>query len=412
MNRHDAPATSEPTDTRTHVPALIALAALTAMWGLAQWDFSSLMYKLTAFFEVKQADWIPIIQGITYFLVALPAAMFHRRFGYKLGIMIGLSLSAFGPFLIYPTIAEHSYPAFVMAGIVMTVGWPFIETSLNPLATEIGPRDSAVRRLNLVQAFFPVGLVIGNYLAIWLLQFDLRGSGTGWADATARPFVVVGIAVLLFALGIDKIRLPSFASDSGHGRMRDELRALLSRRDIQIGLVAIFACQLAQATIWGVVYGYVPQELPGAKADTAATAFFICCILAGVGRFGGTALMRWIEPRALLGIAMVMSIIFLVFAAIVRGEIGLGLLVGTSVFMAIAYPTIFGSVILDLGPLKKTASGLLVTAAGIGSASELFLVYLLRDVMPARYLMLAAVPCFAFVLVFARRRARVETAAA
>ncbi len=410
MNRHDAPV-AQPTAMRTHVPALAALVALTAIWGLAQWDFSSLMYKLTALFPMQQGDWIPIVQGITYFLVALPAAMFHRRFGYKLGILIGLSLSAFGPFLIYPTIAEHSYPAFVMAGIVMTIGWPFIETSLNPLATELGSRDSAVRRLNFVQAFFPVGLVIGNFVALWLLRFDLHGAGTGWADATARPFVVIGIAVLLFALGIDKIRLPSLASDKGHGRMRDELRALLSRQDIRIGLAAIFACQLAQATIWGVVYGYVPQELPGAKADTAATAFFICCILAGVGRFGGTALMRWIEPRALLGIAMACAIVLLASSAVVRGEIGLGLLVGTSVFMAIAYPTIFGSVIVDLGPLKKTASGLLVTAAGIGSASELVLVYLLRDVMPARYVMLAAVPCFALVLVFARRRARVATPA-
>jgi MFS transporter, FHS family, L-fucose permease len=403
MNRQYVSAVPEPTSARTHAPALAAIAVLIALWGLAQWDFSTLMYKLTAFFPARQADGIPIIQGVTYFLVALPAAMFHRRFGYKLGIMMGLSLSAFGPFLIYPTIANHSYPAFATAGIVMTIGWPFLETCLNPLATELGQRQFAVRRLNFVQAFFPVGLVIGAFVAQALLQFDLR-PGQGWADATARPFVVVGIAVLLLALAMEKLRLPPLASDRRQGRMRDELRELLSRKPVLIGLAAIFACQLAQALIWGVVYGYIPQELPHAEAGLAATAFLICCILACVGRFGGTALMRWIHPLALLSIAMTIAIALLAASAIVRGQVGLGLLLSASVFMAIVYPTVFGTVIQDLGALKKTASGLLVTAAGIGSASESVLVYGLRDMMAARLIMLAAIPCFVMVLVFALRR--------
>lgn len=389
--------------TKSSVPALAAIAALFAMWGFAQWDFTSVLYKLTGFFAMSQAqiNWIPAVLNVTYFLVAIPAAMFHRRFGYKMGMIVGLSVSSFGPFLLYPAIAGHAYPAFAAAVAVMTIGWPFLETCLNPLATELGPRESAVRRLNFVQSFFPVGLVIGVFVARWLLQFNLKPTALGLAEATARPFVVVGIAVLLFALAIDKVRFPPAASEKNTGSFRDELRSLIRRKEFLVGLAAIFGCQLAQATTWGTLMYYAPEEIAGAQASFGVDMLLVCAILAGVGRFTGTALMRWIDPAVLLGVAMLVGIALIAWSAMLGGATGFALVVITALFMAIAYPTIFGTAIRDLGPLRKTASGLLVTVAGAGSACELLVVNTLRGTIPIRYLILCVIPCFVMVLVFA-----------
>ena len=407
MTHQDAD--SAPAKPESRGPALAVIALLIAMWGFAQWDFTNVLYKLTAYFTLNQAelDRIPAVLNVTYFLVAIPAAMFHRRFGYKLGIIVGLSVSSFGPFLLYPAMAHHDYVFFATSVMVMTIGWPFLETCLNPLATELGSPETAVRRLTLVQSCYPVGMVIGVFIARWLLQFDLKPSALGLAEATARPFVIVGIAVLLLALGIDKVRFPAVASEKNMGSMRDELRALLLRKEILIGLATIFCCQLAQATTWGSLMYYAPEEIRGTQTSFGVDMLLICGILAGIGRFTGAALMRRIDPAALLGIAMLVGIMLIVSSATLGGTTGFALLVATSLFMAIAYPIIFGTVIRDLGPLRKTASGLLVTAAGMGSAFELLVVNTLRGTVPIRYVILCVVPCFAIVAIFAALRQRV-----
>ncbi len=398
-----------PDDAKRRAPALAVVALLIAMWGFAQWDFTNVLYKLTAFFTLNQAqiNLIPTVLNVTYFLVAIPAAMFHRRFGYKLGIIVGLSASSFGPFLLYPAMAHHDYIFFATSVMVMTVGWPFLETCLNPLASELGSPESSVRRLTLVQSFYPVGMVIGVFVARWLLQFNLKPSALGLAEATAQPFIVVGIAVLLLALAIDKIRFPAIASEKNTGRMRDELRSLLLRKDILIGLAMIFCCQLAQATTWGTLMYYAPEEIRGAQTSYGVDMLLVCGILAGIGRFAGVALMRRIEPMALLGMAMLVGIMLIVSSATFGGATGFCLLISTSLFMAVAYPIIFGSVIRDLGPLRKTASGLLVTAAGMGSAFELLVVNTLRGTIPIRYVILCVVPCFVVIMVFAALAQRV-----
>jgi len=121
--------------------------------------------------------------------------------------------------------------------------------------------------------------------------------------------------------------------------------------------------------------------------------------------------MRRVEPTVLLGIAMFVGIMLIVSSATLGGATGFALLVTTSLFMAIAYPTIFGTVIRDLGPLRKTASGLLVTAAGMGGAFELLVVNTLRGTIPIRYLILSVIPCFMMVLVFAALAQRVPALA-
>ena len=409
MTDHITDTAPEAIKTESRTPALIVVALLIAMWGFAQWDFTNVLYKLTGFFTLNQAqlNLIPTVLDVTYFLVAIPAAMFHRRFGYKLGIIVGLSVASFGPFLLYPAMAHHDYVFFATSVMVMTIGWPFLETCLNPLATELGPREFAVRRLTLVQSFYPVGMVIGVFVARWLLQFNLKPSALGVAEATARPFIIVGIAVLLLALGIDKVRFPAVATEKNLGRMRDELRSLLARKEILAGLATIFFCQLAQATTWGSLMYYAPEEIRGTQVSFGIDMLLICGVLAGIGRFSSVALMRRVDPMGILGIAMLVGIMLIVSSATLGGATGFVLLISTSLFMAVAYPIIFGTVIRDLGPLRKTASGLLVTAAGMGSAFELVVVNSLRGTVPIRYVILCVIPCFLVIVVFAALRQRV-----
>ena len=156
---------------------------------------------------------------------------------------------------------------------------------------------------------------------------------------------------------------------------------------------------------------YAPEEIRGTQASLGVDMLLVCGILAGIGRFTGAALMRWIEPTVLLGTAMFVGVMLIGSSATLGGATGFALLMSTSLFIAIAYPAIFGTVTRDLEPLRKSASGLLVTAAGMGSAFELLLVNSLRGMIPIRYLILSVVPCFVMVLVFAILALRVPALA-
>ncbi len=381
---------------------LASIAALFALWGLAQCDFSTLLYQLTGYFTMDpaQVGRIPVVLNVTYFLVAIPAAAFHRRFGYKLGILVGLCLSSFGPFLLYPAIAMHAYVFFAASVMVMTIGWPFLETCLNPLAMDLGRPETAVRRLNFVQSFFPVGAAIGIVLATSLLNFNLRPSDHAVAQTVAQPFIAIGIGVLVLALAVEKVGFPGAAPDHKTVRIRDELRSLLARKEFRIALGAIALCQLAQATCWGTSFYLVSEEIPGAPQNLGPDILLGCCIAAAVGRFAGTALMRRFEPLTLLGGAMAAAVVVNLSTAAFGGSFGIVMGIATSLFLSIAYPTIFGTAICDLGVLKKTASGLLVTFAGIGTALELLVVNTLHGTIPIRYLVLTELPCFLAILGF------------
>jgi MFS transporter, FHS family, L-fucose permease len=380
---------------RSYTLAYAAIAGLFALWGLMQWDFSILLFRFTAYFGLTpwQSSLIGATFSVTYFALAIPASLLHRRFGFKLGVTFALSVSALGPFLIYPSITEHGTGYFLGAVAVMGVSWPLLETSLNPLAAAVGPRRTAVSRINLVQAFSSVGLAAGYFVGEWLIPTNFEWSIKTLATSKALPFIAVGMAILVLAFLIDKVPFPA---DPVRGRLRDEISALWRNRFFRFFVLAIFLFQLAQSIIWSATVAYTMQELPGTTSGFGVKMLVVCGLLYALGRFGGAALMPRIAPAKLLAASLAIAIVLMVPAAALGGTTGLGCLVAMSLFMAITYPTLFGLAVGDLGAPAKLASGVLVTATGLGAF--LAPIFLNIPLGPARFAILAAVPCLLAVL--------------
>jgi MFS transporter, FHS family, L-fucose permease len=375
--------------------AYAAIAGLFAFWGLAQWDFSILLFRFAAYFGLTpgQSSLIGATFSVTYFALAIPASLVHRRLGFKLGVTFALAVSALGPFLIYPSITEHGYGYFLGAVAVMGVSWPLLETSLNPLAVAVGPRRTAVSRINLVQAFGSVGLAAGYFVGEWLIPANFEWSMKTLAASTALPFIAVGLAILVLAFLIDKVPFPA---DPVRGRLRDEIPALWRDRFFRFFVLAIFLFQLAQSVIWSTTVAYTMQELPGTTPGFGMKILVVCGLLYALGRFGGAALTPRIAPAKLLAVSLAIALVLMAPAAALGGTTGLGCLVAMSLFMAITYPTLFGLAVRDLGASAKLASGVLVTATGLGAF--LAPIFLNMSQGPARLAILTAVPCLLAVL--------------
>lgn len=390
--------------------AFVVTAGLFTIWGLAQWCYAVLFPQFAQFFALNpsQTTWTQSLFNIAYCAMAVPAIMFQRVFGYKAGVILALSGLSLGPFLVYPALTGHVYLFFLAAVVLLGSGWAFFETSVNALIVQMGNSQTAVQRLNLAQAFYPVGLIAGSYAALWLLSTNSQLPVGVLAPTVARPYVWVGLCVLLLGFVIDKVSFPQVAIERAGkaSSIRDEFRDLLQRPAFRIAAAALACNILAQSITWGTTFAYVMQEMPHASAPVAGQMIVWSIMILGIGRFVGTGLMFVIPPARLLAACSATSLILIIGAAVLGGMPGLACLVATSLFMSIMYATIFATGIRDLGPLTKAGSGLMVTAAGLAAACSPALIIAALGMWAAKIVILLSAPCFVVVLVHALRTSR------
>ncbi len=158
---------------KKNLVSFILVTSLFALWGFANAVTDPMVQAFKKVLELSnsEAAWVQMAFYGGYFCMALPAAMFMRKYSYKVGILIGLALYAIGALLFYPAAQSESFIFFCLGLYVLTFGLAFLETAANPYALAMGEKETATQRLNLAQAFNPIGLIAGLIVA---QQFVLK----------------------------------------------------------------------------------------------------------------------------------------------------------------------------------------------------------------------------------------------
>jgi len=391
----------------TTVPVALVVA-LFFLWGVANNLNDVLIAHFKTLFTLGDfgAGLVQSAFYLGYFCLAIPAALFMRAFGYRAAVLTGLVLYGIGALLFWPAASAESYPAFLAALFVIASGLGFLETSANPLIARLGSADTAARRLNLAQAFNPLGSITGVLIG---RSFILSETGTGSATAVQGPYLVIGLGVLAWALLIRVTPFPAVATDheveEGVGAAGD-FAALLRNGRFMLGVVAQFFYVGAQVGIWSFLIRYAQVAVPGMPATTAADYLTASLVIFMVGRFAGTALMGRLTPLHLLATFAAAGAICCLLAAVAGGEAGIISLVVSSFFMSVMYPTIFAEAVDGLGARTKAGSALLVMAI-VGGAVFPALMGLVSDASDSilRAMVVPAV-CFGVVMLFALRARR------
>ena len=347
---------------------------------------------------------------IAYFVMALPAGVLMKRFGYRMGIVGGLLLFATGTFLFWPAATMRSYPFFLSALFIIASGLTFLETAANPYISVLGDPATAPRRLNFAQAFNGLGAA----LAAWFGgRFIL--SGTTLTDeemksmeqsaledyfatevlAVRVPYLIIGLVVLVAAILFMRAHLPEFAEES-NGRQRNRN----SWRRLKLGVVAQFCYVGAQVGVASFFIRFSGQ-VAGIGEKDAAYLLSIGLLLFMAGRFIGTALMRWITAPTLLAICAVLNIVLVAIAVFSNGYMAVGALLGVELCMSIMFPTIFSLSIDGLGRDTKLGSSLLVMSI-VGGAIIPPIMGVISDRHGLQLAYMTPLVCFIVVLLFAR----------
>ncbi len=374
---------------RSVLVPFILVTTLFFAWGFAN-DITNPMVKaFSKIFRMSTTDGALVQLAFYggYFAMAFPAALFIRRFSYKSGILVGLALYAAGALLFIPAAQTGLYFPFLIAYFILTCGLSFLETSSNPYSLSMGDEATATRRLNLSQAFNPIGSLLGMFCAMNFIQARLNPMDTAERALLSEaefeavkasdlsvliaPYVVVGLVILALFVVIYLVPMPKNGDKDHSLNLGRVLKRILAIPRYREGVIAQFFYVGAQIMCWTFIiqYGtriFMNQGMEEQAAEVLSQRYNIVAMaIFCVSRFICTFLMKYISAGKLLMILAVGG------AALTAGVIGfqditgLYCLVGVSACMSLMFPTIYGIALEGLGDdAKFGAAGLIMAILG------------------------------------------------
>ncbi|ERM80897.1 major facilitator transporter [Rhodonellum psychrophilum GCM71 = DSM 17998] len=429
--------TKKPLVPKSLLVPFILITSLFALWGFAN-DITNPMvatFKRVLELNNVQASWVQMAFYGGYFTMALPAAIFVKRYTYKKGVIFGLSLYAFGALLFYPAAAWESYFFFLIALYILTFGLAFLETTSNPYILSMGSEETATQRLNFAQAFNPMGALAGLFVAkefiLDALESNNRSSDGSLLydslDVSAKaivrsndlmvirdPYVLLGIFVIFMIVLILLVKMPESKEKNGNLDFLPSMKRLWTNPHFVEGVIAQMFYVGAQIMCWTYIYQYA--EVLGIENADAVNYAYAALIVFLTGRWICTYLLRFISSEKLLYYFSILAMILVLGTMFIQGMAGLYCLVGVSFAMSLMFPTIYGIALEGLGEDAKYGAAFLVMAI-VGGAIMPTLQGMILDIGGTGYAdtFILGVPevnfsfilpllCFAVVGVFAFRR--------
>jgi len=396
----------------------ILITSLFFLWGIAHGMLDTLNKHFQDMLHMSKAQsgMIQFSVYMAYFGMALPAGYFMKQFGYKKGIILGLSLFSSGAFLIAATTSFESFWVFLICLFIMGCGLATLETAANPYTTKLGPKETAERRINFSQSFNGMAWVIGPLIGLFIYGNNSNVEGEK-LSSMILPYCVIGGTVLLVALMFVFTKLPEIKEEETHernqyvsseGKIVD--KPLIRHRHFVLGVVAQFCYVAAQTGVFSYLINFVTDVNQNPHFDVASGPYFLSIgfALFMIGRMSGSFLMRRFEPTKLLALYALMCCLLLPVVSIGAGWTSLIALYGVFFFMSVMFPTIFALGIKDLGPKTKKASSFLVMSI-VGGAVFPPVMGLIADKFNMSVGFFAPIPLFVFIFYYGLKGYKVQS---
>ncbi len=388
--------------------SFILVTTLFALWGFANDITNPLVAAFKSIFDNLTHAQSSLIQFAFYggyATMAIPAALFIRKFSYKAGIVLGLALYATGALLFIPAAITMQFIWFPVSLYILTFGLAFLEITANPFILSLGDEETATRRLNLAQAFNPIGSLLGMVTASKLIFAKLSTSKFRMAEMVAHseydamptdevnariadayeafkaasptvfaenqvadvaiirnPYAILGAVVLFMLLVFIFKKIPHISHTGEAVHPIKTAKRLLKRPRWREGVVAQMFYVAAQITCWTFIIQYAMANVQGMTMSVAQNYNIAAMGLFLVSRFICTFLLKYLSPGKLLVQLAIVACILMLFTIFLQNYAGLLCLIGVSGCMSLMFPTIYGIALDGLGEDAKLGSAGLVFA--------------------------------------------------
>ena len=374
---------------KKYLVTFILITSLFALWGFANDITNPMVAAFQTVMELSafEASMVQFAFYGGYATMAIPAALFIRKFSYKSGILLGLGLYATGAFLFIPAAEVQSFTFFCLSLYILTFGLAFLETTANPFILSLGAKETSTRRLNLAQAFNPMGSLSGMAVAslivlpaLWSDRRNAAGetifhtlseaekAGIRLHDLAVirNPYVAIGLVVLVMFIIIALKKMPTTASAAQHAKSSETLYRLWHNKIYREGVLTQIFYVAAQIMVWTFIIQYADNlgidKATAQNYNIFAMSMFLC------SRFISTFLMKYINSRRLLMFFGIGACIASLGTILIQGMGGLYCLIGISGFMSLMFPTIYGIALEDVNAEDTTLGAAFLVMAIVGGA--------------------------------------------
>ena len=373
---------------KKYLLTFILITSLFALWGFAN-DITNPMvaaFQTVMELSAAKASLVQFAFYGGYATMAIPAALFARRFSYKKGILLGLILYAIGAFMFIPAANRQEFSFFCVSLYVLTFGLAFLETTANPYILSLGSKETSTRRLNLAQAFNPIGSLMGMFVASRIVLAKLQSDTAevreiGFTnldemtkltirehdlDIIRNPYVALG-CVVLFVFIIIAIFVKNQNNETKeNANSKGTLKRLFSNKVYREGVITQLFYVAAQIMTWTFIIQYADRlgidKATAQLYNIIAMGMFLC------GRFISTFLMKYVNSRRLLMFFAIGAMLASAGTILIDGVLGLYCLMAISVFMSLMFPTIYGIALENVSLEDSSLGAAFLVMAIVGGA--------------------------------------------
>lgn len=377
----------------------ILVSSLFLMWGFAHGLLDVLNKHFQEAFTMSKAEsgLVQFSTYIAYGLIAFPAGMFMRKFGFQKGIILGLIVYAVGAFCFIPAAYAGSAEPFLLALFIVACGLCVLETAANPYSTVLGPKESSSRRLNLSQSLNGLGWILGPLVGGHLIL----GAEPGDTMALTKPYILIGICVIVITIFFFIVKLPEIkeTTEENDIEIEGEQKSLWKHKHFVLAFIAQILYMIAQTGIFALFINYVMElDHTVTKLEASKYLAFGGMALFMLGRLSGSFLMAKFEANRLLAVYAIVSALCMILVVFNIGYISLVALCISFFFMSIMFPTIYALGLANLGAHTKRGASFLTMAVAGGAFSAIIMGAVGEENMAIGFTIPLA--CFIYIIYF------------
>ncbi|CAM4243845.1 MFS transporter, FHS family, L-fucose permease [Pedobacter westerhofensis] len=399
---------------KKYLITLVFVTTLFMLWGIAitMADVLNKHFQHVLSLNKSQSAFVQFAVFGAYFVMGIPAGLFMKRYGYKKGVLLGLTLFAIGAFLFVPAAYTSSFGFFGIALFILGCGLSTLETVAHPFVASLGDQRSSDQRINFAQSFNAVGAMIGPFIGSYFL---LRTNIPGSTDLTSVRILysAIGVVIALIAISFSFVTVPAttdphvVAADTDAANIDTAPeKTLFEHRHFVWAVIAQFFNVAAQAGTWAffINYGHEKMGFTDLKAGNFMILFMGMML---TGRFVGTFLMRVIAPNKLLAAFALSNIVMCIIVAQGLGWPSYIALLMINFFFSIMFPTIFSLGIKNLGVHTQQASSF-ISMGVVGGAFFPFIMGRVADSAGVAHAYYLPIICYVVIFFFGARFFKVK----
>lgn len=380
-------------DGQNYLLPFILITSLFFLWGFAHslLDVLNKHFQDSLHLSKAESGAVQAAAYGAYFIMAIPAGIIAKKFGYKSGIIVGLTLFAAGAFWFIPAVTINTFWAFLLGLLILFCGLTFLETVANPYTTVLGDPNKAASRINLAQTFNAIGWILGPLVGsilifnkesdksiIELFLEALQKVFLGTTDklrsianitqenivdnsSLILPYVSLGAIVLVVLVLFIFVKLPEIKPEEDLQNNTTN-KSLFQYKHFVFAVIAQFLYVAAQTGVGSFFINYTVEieELQLSEMQAGLLLGLGGMTLFAIGRLLGSMIMQKVKPGTLLGIFGLINTLLMATVMFSHTRFGVIALITCYLFMSIMFPSIFALALQGLGEKTKTASSVLI----------------------------------------------------